>query len=220
MMQSVSDTSERILFAARKLFAEKGYAGACTKEIARKAGIAEVTLFRHFASKDNLLEEVMARFTCVAIMPEILAEVAGLPCDRALATVAERFIDYLISNKEWVRIMLSEMQRVPDRLFLHYHEFLDDLLAGFVTCFRRLQQRGCLEEFDLEVGARMFCGFCFNYFTNEELLRRKCYKPTDREATIGEFVRIFLRGTGRGQTVCVDGERVSAMDKKRTAPLD
>lgn len=48
------DTRERILAAALKLFAEKGYEGATTKEIAREAGYAEGTIYRHFQDKKDL----------------------------------------------------------------------------------------------------------------------------------------------------------------------
>ena len=193
--QPESDTRERLLCAALKLFAEQGYAGACTKEIAREAGVAEVTLFRHFVSKDKLLEEVMSHFTFVSVMPQILTEIANLPCEEALATLAGRFIDFLIKRKDWVKIMQVEMQRAPDKLFTVYHAFLDDLLGGFVDCFRQLQKRGCLGDFDLEQGARMFHGFCFSYFLQEEIQGRKSYKSANRDLVIREYVRIFLYGT-------------------------
>ncbi|GIX30198.1 MAG: TetR family transcriptional regulator [Porticoccaceae bacterium] len=45
---------ERILEAARRLFAEKGYAGARIREIARTAGIHQATLYDHFPSKEAL----------------------------------------------------------------------------------------------------------------------------------------------------------------------
>ena len=47
-------TRDKILEAALFLFSKKGYLGATTKEIAKEAGIAELTLFRHFASKEKL----------------------------------------------------------------------------------------------------------------------------------------------------------------------
>lgn len=40
-----------ILEAATDLFAEKGYAGTSTSEIANKAEVAEGTIFKHFKSK-------------------------------------------------------------------------------------------------------------------------------------------------------------------------
>jgi AcrR family transcriptional regulator len=47
-------TRERILDAGLRTFAEKGFTGATTKEISMKAGVNEVTLFRHFGSKEAL----------------------------------------------------------------------------------------------------------------------------------------------------------------------
>ena len=45
------DTRDKILDASLALFSKKGFLGATTKEIAKKAGVAELTLFRHFSSK-------------------------------------------------------------------------------------------------------------------------------------------------------------------------
>ena len=48
-----------LLAAARDVFAELGYVGASTKEIARRAGVGEVLLFRHFGSKAGLFDEAV-----------------------------------------------------------------------------------------------------------------------------------------------------------------
>jgi AcrR family transcriptional regulator len=48
-----------ILQAARELFAERGYAGATTREIALRADTNEVLLFRHFTSKAQLFEQAV-----------------------------------------------------------------------------------------------------------------------------------------------------------------
>jgi AcrR family transcriptional regulator len=45
--------------AARGLFEQKGFAAATTKEIALRAGVSEVTLFRHFESKRRLFDQTL-----------------------------------------------------------------------------------------------------------------------------------------------------------------
>ncbi|MGE5799532.1 MAG: helix-turn-helix domain-containing protein, partial [Syntrophaceae bacterium] len=45
---SSEQTREKILDASLRLFSDKGFLGATTRGIARRAGVAEVTLFRHF----------------------------------------------------------------------------------------------------------------------------------------------------------------------------
>lgn len=57
----VSDTHRRLLEAAARVFAQHGLEGATTREIAREAGVNEVTLFRHFQSKENLVSAVLKR---------------------------------------------------------------------------------------------------------------------------------------------------------------
>jgi AcrR family transcriptional regulator len=47
-------TKERILAAALELFREKGLEGTTTREISRRAGIAEGTLFNYFKTKEDL----------------------------------------------------------------------------------------------------------------------------------------------------------------------
>ncbi|MDI6711963.1 MAG: helix-turn-helix domain-containing protein [Anaerosomatales bacterium] len=51
-------TKKRLVDAAARVFAERGYGGATTKEIARAAGVAEGTIYRHFADKRELFAAV------------------------------------------------------------------------------------------------------------------------------------------------------------------
>ena len=53
------DVTERIQGAARQLFAERGYASATTKEIARMADVSETLLFRYYGDKRSLFNEVV-----------------------------------------------------------------------------------------------------------------------------------------------------------------
>ena len=56
----MSDTREQILESAREIFASKGFKGATVAEIAKKAGISEGAIYRHFNSKYELLMECVA----------------------------------------------------------------------------------------------------------------------------------------------------------------
>jgi TetR/AcrR family transcriptional regulator len=50
---------EAILKAAMQLFAEKGYAGCCIREICKSAGVTKPVLYYHFHSKEDLYQELM-----------------------------------------------------------------------------------------------------------------------------------------------------------------
>jgi len=50
-----TDSRDRLLEVAARVYAESGYHGTTTRRIAEEAGLNEVTLFRQFGSKDALL---------------------------------------------------------------------------------------------------------------------------------------------------------------------
>jgi AcrR family transcriptional regulator len=95
MPEAQQTTREKILESALHLFSEKGYLGATTKDIAAESGIAEVTLFRHFAAKENLLEEVLMTYTFVPALKEIIPAVRKMPYEAALVEIARKFLEVL-----------------------------------------------------------------------------------------------------------------------------
>ena len=53
-----SEGSGRVLGAALKLFAERGYAGASVRDVAAAAGVKPATLYAHYPSKEHILAEL------------------------------------------------------------------------------------------------------------------------------------------------------------------
>lgn len=58
---SPSDTRTALLDATSALLVEGGLGEATTQKVARRAGVAEGSIYRHFTSKEALLEAVFAR---------------------------------------------------------------------------------------------------------------------------------------------------------------
>jgi AcrR family transcriptional regulator len=56
----MNDTHQKLLQVTCRLFAESGYQGTTTRRIADAAGVNEVTLFRHFGSKDALIRAALS----------------------------------------------------------------------------------------------------------------------------------------------------------------
>ena len=53
------DIREKILEAASRIYSECGFRGTTTRRVAQEAGVNEVTLFRHFGSKEVLIREAV-----------------------------------------------------------------------------------------------------------------------------------------------------------------
>ncbi|WP_187689584.1 TetR/AcrR family transcriptional regulator [Nocardia wallacei] len=50
-----SSSAERILRTAAELFAVQGYSATSTRDIARRAGVRQPAIYKHFATKDDIL---------------------------------------------------------------------------------------------------------------------------------------------------------------------
>ncbi len=111
-----SNTKERILEATLKLISEKGYLGTTTREIAQESGITELTLYRHFGSKERLFEEVLNKYTFLPRLRDLLPELEIISYDEALVMVGINFIETLKERDKLVRIMLSEINVYPEKI--------------------------------------------------------------------------------------------------------
>ncbi|RMF23017.1 MAG: TetR/AcrR family transcriptional regulator, partial [Cyanobacteria bacterium J083] len=80
------DTRTRILKAATRLFAAKGYDATTTKDLATTAHVAEGTIFRHFDSKKAILIEV-ATNGWIEILTDLLTALSEMESYRAIKQV-------------------------------------------------------------------------------------------------------------------------------------
>jgi AcrR family transcriptional regulator len=87
-------TRERILEAAQRLFAERGFDGASLRAITRLAGVNLAAVHYHLGSKEALLAAVLARHAG-PINRERLARLAALEAARRAPTVEEILTAYL-----------------------------------------------------------------------------------------------------------------------------
>ncbi|HJV17923.1 MAG TPA: TetR/AcrR family transcriptional regulator [Bacillales bacterium] len=69
--EKFTDKQKKIILAAIESFSEKGYAATSTSEIAKKAGVAEGTIFRHYKTKKDLLISIVAPMMAKLISPYV-----------------------------------------------------------------------------------------------------------------------------------------------------
>ncbi len=189
------DTREKILDAGLRLFSKKGFLGTTTKEIAKKAGVAELTLFRHFSSKERLFEEMVRNYTFLPALKDLLPEIKDLDYDNALYEIARRFLARLSERTELIKIMHSEIHLYPAKVKEIYHNIIDEIFKTLASYFRELQEKGLLRGFQPELGARAFLGMLFSHFNAQEIMMRKQHMPADTEEVIRQYVDLFVRGT-------------------------
>ena len=118
----MKDTSQRILEAALRVFARDGVSGATTREIARVAKVNEVTLFRYFKNKDELLRQVVLQ-SCKRYEQVFAEAILKTPEDlqKTVRTYVAVVAQKLQENEDLVRTFMGELKRhlkLSRRLFV------------------------------------------------------------------------------------------------------
>ncbi len=201
----MKDTKEKILDAGLSLFSKKGYLGATTKEIAKKAGVAELTLFRHFSSKERLFEEAIKRRSFLPALKSLLPELRDLEYMDALIEIANRYLERLSERRDLIKIMHSEIHLYPSKVREIQQKFVGEIVGTLASYFRGLQERRMLKDFDPELGARAFLSMFFAYFNSQEFMADKKGRFADKDEVTREFVKIFVSGTMNTDPVAARG---------------
>lgn len=97
-----------LLTAARDAFAENG-TSAALEDIARRAGVGVGTLYRHFPTRQELLEAVYVEE--VQALCRSAADLADLPPWDALVAWFNRFVDYVATKKALAEEMLASVSK-------------------------------------------------------------------------------------------------------------
>ncbi len=91
-------TRDALFDAAKRLFAEVGYAKTSHADISALAGIGRTTFYEHFSSKEELLVKLVER-DLPELMDEIIAAVdEDLPPDRRLAELTARMVEFVATD--------------------------------------------------------------------------------------------------------------------------
>jgi AcrR family transcriptional regulator len=189
-------TRKLILDAAFELISSKGYLGASTREIAQKAGVAEVTLFRHFASKESLFAEVLRSFSSMSVLSELVPHLKSLNYEGALSALAIRFLGWLEDNRKWIRLLSCEVGYAPEEMKDVYGDFNRQLFAVLTEFFSDVRERGVIRpDLDPEHLARAFHSMVFGLFQIEILRGVKTDLANKYADMVKVFVDIFYQGT-------------------------
>jgi AcrR family transcriptional regulator len=118
-------TANRILEAAVQLFSRQGFAASSTHEIARLAGVSEVTVFRHFPRKKDLFwAATESRLQRLRISKELLGRLRADESPRtALPCVIALLVETFHNQPEMVRLLylsLFELEHGAERILRKY----------------------------------------------------------------------------------------------------
>jgi AcrR family transcriptional regulator len=103
---TAAERRSSVLDAAMIEFAEGGYVGTSTEDIARRAGISQPYLFRLFGTKKGLYLASVSR--CFRETLELFQRAAeGLRGDEALKAIGKAYVEQLETDKLWLRAQMQ-----------------------------------------------------------------------------------------------------------------
>lgn len=187
----VDSTRTVLMRSGLELLAEKGYKGATTREIAARAGVSEVTLFRQFGSKEALLQEAVQKLhpPVEQVLPQ---STCNLEAD--LLRLTERYVQMLEANQGLLVRLLPELARHPELRGAAGPAGFNRAISSVLEYLTDLQKAGLLRSDESPFQAAI--ALLGPLFARALLFGAMgIHPPFDLQA----HVRGFLEGRRRGQ---------------------
>jgi TetR/AcrR family transcriptional regulator, mexJK operon transcriptional repressor len=197
---------QAILYAARDLFLQRGYAGASMDELAALAEVSKVTIYKHFSDKHTLFVAVVTdAIDDAKAGSQNLVDQLGTSTDieMDLRDFARQHVE-LVTQPHLVqmrRMIIAEANRFPD-LARAWHRIGPErghaILASQID---KLVARGQLQVADSLLAAQLLNYLILSVPLNEAMFtsRDKPYSRRYLNRYADEAVRVFLAAYGTGR---------------------
>lgn len=197
----LTDKQWKILKAALVVFTEKGYSAATTSEIARIAGVAEGTIFRHFKSKKDILLATLVPLIQNMLGPgaanslrEIILQNDSLPIEEVLLIIIEDRQKHIIQVFPLLKVVLIEANFHPELREVLVNEVAIRSQEFFIRLLEQRQKRGELRsDIDAWAMTQTLVGACAFYFISRALFPTRETGRENRQE-LKSIINLFLQG--------------------------
>jgi TetR/AcrR family transcriptional regulator, fatty acid metabolism regulator protein len=189
--QRTGDKHERILRAATKVFATRGFFGAQVADVARAAGVAAGTVYLYFRSKDDLLIAIFER-TMTEVIAEGRAALAGVsdPLER-LRQIARLHLGRLGRDRHLAAVFQVELRQSTKFMERFSTTKLREYLGIIRDAIAEGQVAGVVRPgINPTIAAKVLFGALDEMATNWMLSRRRYVLA----ATADEVIDLFIHG--------------------------
>ncbi|MBN3554745.1 TetR/AcrR family transcriptional regulator [Fictibacillus nanhaiensis] len=200
---TMSDKQRKILEAAIDTFSEKGFAASSTSEIAKKAGVAEGTIFRHFKTKKELLLAIVtptvAKFVAPFFIKSFAKEVFESEYEHYedfIRVIAKNRLEFVRKQFPVLKIFIQEIA-FHDELREPFQKlFTEHVYQKFKKIIEHFQEKGEIVSLPPETIMRMTASSIIGYILPRFLLFSD--KEWNDEKEIDQIVSFIMYGlTGK-----------------------
>jgi len=193
----------QILQIAIKLFSQKGFRGATTKEIAAAAGISEAMVFRHFATKHELYHAILDFKVCEGGMKNLPweDEIEKKAVDenddyKVFYNLAINALRHHKEDPDFMRLLFYSALDEHELSQIFFDEFVARIYEFFSSYISKRQKDGAMRDnVAPRVVVRAFVGMLIHHSLNSILWdkKRRLLDISDEQAA-HEFTTILLEG--------------------------
>jgi TetR/AcrR family transcriptional regulator, fatty acid metabolism regulator protein len=186
-----SEKYQRILDAAVEVIAERGYFNSPVSEIAKRAGVADGTVYLYFKSKDDVLRTAIDT-TFDRFHKQVEEQFKTLTDPRAqLEYIAQLHLESHATNRSMAILMQTEMRQSARFIAEFSHHHLVRYIQVVREVVRRGQQEGLFRK-DISDGLVAHCMFG----AIDELLSSAVFtgRVYDARATAAQVMDVLLNG--------------------------
>lgn len=193
--------ADRILEAAERIFADKGFAAASIQGIADAAGVSKANVFHHFGSKDELFRATLG-FACERANERVLTLLGGSgEFAGRLKRMMRADIEFMLENPQRSLLVLREIMNTrPEDPGQPAPEVLHRNCINLVETLRAAQQAGEIrDDADPAAVALLFIAANVFYFQTRNLLRHfpEVDFAGDHERFVDKISDLVLHGVLR-----------------------
>jgi len=149
---------EQIVGAATRVFAEKGFRRATTREVAREAGVSEGTIYNYFEDKDAILMAILDGLNETERRAEDFEEGMATDFRGFLEQYLRRRVTLFWENREVFRVVLSEMLVNAELRERYLREVVEPTMRIAVENFRSRMEQGEVRRTDAPLAMRSVAG--------------------------------------------------------------
>lgn len=187
-----------LLDAARQAFAEQGFKGTSTRNIADRAGVTEVMIFRHFGSKANLFQEaVVDPFT--TFMDAYIADYRSrehgiLTAEQEGLRLYAALFEVLSSEREVLLALMSARQYddLPDAASTQVNSAFDQVFALLEEVVATEARERQFSGFDLPATVRVMFSMVLSAALHGEWIGLD--RGIDPEQLLAAMTTLTVRG--------------------------
>lgn len=136
-MNTKNGTRSKIMNVAIKLFSEQGYYQTTTKQIANEAEVNEVTIFRHFKTKENLFQETTQNYVAEIHVDEIVKKLKGNSFSENIQLLSRKYLDLCFVNEKLYKVQMkladTEIEFVKLQMSREFIKVLTDYFKELET---------------------------------------------------------------------------------------